>query len=51
MTGVLAGFVSADEKGKLDELVEQRGVKILIEPTAVMHLIGTRMNYVEDDLR
>ncbi|GAX84326.1 hypothetical protein CEUSTIGMA_g11748.t1 [Chlamydomonas eustigma] len=41
----------ADEKGKFDELVEEKGVKILIEPTAVMHLLGTRMNFVEDKLR
>lgn len=41
----------ADEKGKLDELVEDKGVKILIEPTAVMHLIGTRMHFIQDDLR
>lgn len=41
----------ADEKGKFDELVEEKGVRILIEPTAVMHLLGTRMNYVEDKLK
>jgi iron-sulfur cluster assembly protein len=40
-----------DEKGKFDELVEEKGVRILIEPTAVMHLLGTRMNFVEDKLR
>jgi len=41
----------ADEKGKFDELVEEKGVKILIEPTAVMHVLGTRMNYIEDSLK
>ena len=41
----------ADEKGKFDELVEEKGVRILIEPTAIMHLLGTRMNYVEDKLK
>ena len=40
-----------DEKGKFDELVEEKGVRILIEPTAIMHLLGTRMNYVEDKLK
>jgi hypothetical protein len=35
----------------LDELVESKGVKILIEPTAVMHLAGTRMHFVQDELR
>ena len=43
--------MNADEKGKFDELVEEKGVRILIEPTAIMHLLGTRMNYVEDKLK
>jgi iron-sulfur cluster assembly protein len=41
----------AESKGKFDELVDSKGVKLLIEPTAVMHLLGTRMNYVEDKLK
>ncbi|GLT57045.1 hypothetical protein SLA2020_300470 [Shorea laevis] len=41
----------ADEKGKFDELVEDRGVKILIEPKALMHVIGTKMDFVDDKLR
>jgi iron-sulfur cluster assembly protein len=36
----LSATPCADEKGKLDELVEDKGVKVLIEPTAVMHLVG-----------
>ncbi|KAF2289726.1 hypothetical protein GH714_038357 [Hevea brasiliensis] len=41
----------ADEKGKFDELVEEKGVKILIEPKALMHVIGTKMDFVDDKLR
>ncbi|XP_031499607.1 iron-sulfur assembly protein IscA-like 1, mitochondrial [Nymphaea colorata] len=41
----------ADEKGKFDELVEDKGVKILIEPKALMHVIGTKMDYVDDTLK
>ncbi|GMN55425.1 hypothetical protein TIFTF001_024547 [Ficus carica] len=41
----------ADEKGKFDELVEDKGVKILIEPKALMHVIGTEMDFVDDKLR
>ncbi|CAM8955068.1 unnamed protein product [Rhodiola kirilowii] len=41
----------ADEKGKFDELVEDKGVKILIEPKALMHVIGTKMDFVDDRLR
>lgn len=41
----------ADEKGKFDELVEDQDVKILIEPKALMHVIGTKMDFVDDKLR
>ncbi|KAK9153681.1 hypothetical protein Sjap_001161 [Stephania japonica] len=41
----------ADEKGKFDELVEDKGVKILIDPKALMHVIGTKMDFVDDTLR
>ncbi|KAH9623525.1 hypothetical protein KSS87_014699 [Heliosperma pusillum] len=41
----------ADEKGKFDELVEDNGVKILIDPKALMHVIGTTMDFVDDKLR
>lgn len=52
------GFVSnhnplniLDEKGKFDELIEDKGVKILIDPKALMHVIGTKMDFVDDKLR
>ncbi|CAA7407294.1 unnamed protein product [Spirodela intermedia] len=41
----------ADEKGKFDELVEDKGVKILIDPKALMHVVGTKMDFVDDTLR
>ncbi|KAK9127768.1 hypothetical protein Syun_016565 [Stephania yunnanensis] len=41
----------ADEKGKFDELVEDKGVKMLIDPKALMHVIGTKMDFVDDTLR
>ena len=40
-----------DDKGKFDEMVEERGVRILIEPAALMHVIGTTMDYVEDRIK
>ncbi|GAA0140075.1 chaperone [Lithospermum erythrorhizon] len=40
-----------DDKGKFDELVEDKGVKILIEPKALMHVLGTKMDFVDDKLR
>lgn len=40
-----------DERAKFDELVEDKGVKILIDPKALMHVIGTKMDFVDDKLR
>ena len=41
----------ADEKGRLDEVVQDKGVTILIDPKASMFIIGTEMDYVEDKLQ
>src|SRR5260370_16956938 len=41
----------ADEKGKFDEIVQDKGVTILIDPKASMFIIGTEMDYVEDNLQ
>ncbi|XP_074350956.1 iron-sulfur assembly protein IscA-like 3, mitochondrial isoform X1 [Apium graveolens] len=41
----------ADEKGKFDEVVEEKGVKIVVDAKALMHLIGTKMDFVDDKLR
>ncbi len=41
----------ADEIGKFDEVVEDKGVKVLIDPKAVMFLIGTEMDYVEEKMK
>ena len=39
-----------DEKNPYDEVVEDKGVAILIDPKAVMFLLGTEMDYVEEKL-
>jgi len=41
----------ADEKGRFDELVQDKGVTILIDPKATMFIIGTEMDYVDDKLQ
>ena len=41
----------ADEKGKFDEVVQAKGVVVLIDPKASMFIIGTEMDYVEDKLQ
>jgi len=40
----------ADEIDPLDEIVEDRGVRILIDPKAVLFLLGTEMDYKVDKL-
>ncbi|KAL8254695.1 hypothetical protein R6Q59_032916 [Mikania micrantha] len=39
-----------DEKGKLYEIVEDKGVKIVIDPKALMHVYGTKIDFVDDNL-
>ena len=38
----------AEEQKKFEDVVEDKGVKIFIDPTAVMFLLGAEMDYVED---
>ncbi len=38
----------AEEQKKLEDVIEDKGVKIFIDPTAVMFLLGSEMDYVED---
>jgi iron-sulfur cluster assembly protein len=38
----------AEEQRKFEDVVEEKGVKIFIDPTAVMFLLGAEMDYVED---
>jgi iron-sulfur cluster assembly protein len=40
----------ANEIGKFDEVIEDKGAVVLIEPTAVMYLIGTEMDFKTDKL-
>ncbi|MBY0292718.1 MAG: iron-sulfur cluster assembly accessory protein [Alphaproteobacteria bacterium] len=40
----------ADEVGPYDESIEAYGVKVLIDPKAVMFIIGSQMDYVENKL-
>ncbi len=40
----------AEEADPLDEVVEDKGVKILIDPKAVLFLLGTEMDFQVDTL-
>lgn len=39
----------AAEKKPLEDVVEDKGVKVFIDPSAMMYLIGTEMDYNESD--
>jgi iron-sulfur cluster assembly accessory protein len=38
----------ADEQKRFEEVVEQKGVRLLIDPAAVMFLVGSEVDYIED---
>ncbi|MBF0335154.1 MAG: iron-sulfur cluster assembly accessory protein [Alphaproteobacteria bacterium] len=41
----------ADERNQFDEIVEEKGVTVLIDPKATMFILGTEMDFVEDKLQ
>ena len=38
----------AEDQKRFEDMIEDKGVKIFIDPTAVMFLLGSEMDYVED---
>jgi iron-sulfur cluster assembly protein len=40
----------ADSVGKFDEVIEQDGARVIIDPQAVLYLLGTEMDYKIDTL-
>jgi iron-sulfur cluster assembly protein len=40
----------AAEAGPMDEVVEEKGVRLLIDPSAILFLLGTEMDYRSDKL-
>jgi len=41
----------AEERGAHDEVVEDKGVTVFIDPKATLFIIGTQMDYLEDKLQ
>ena len=39
-----------EEANPNDEIIEDKGVKVLIDPKAVMYLLGTEMDYKREEL-
>ena len=40
----------AAEAGPLDEVVDEKGVRLFIDPKAILFLLGTEMDFVRDKL-
>ncbi len=48
----LSYFVEyVDEMRQFEEIVEDKGVKVFIDPKAIMYLIGAQMDYVEEKFK
>ena len=43
-------MVKERDRSPLDEIMEERGVKFLIESKSFMYLMGTTIDYVEGDI-
>ena len=41
----------ADEVGKYDEVVEAEGVTVIIDPKAIMFILGTEMDFKSEKLK
>ena len=40
----------AESVGKFDEVVEQDGARVIVDPQAVLYLLGTEMDYKADKM-
>ncbi|CAI5956760.1 unnamed protein product [Closterium sp. NIES-64] len=43
--------VLQDEPGRFNEVVEEKGVRVVVEPKALMAVIGTTVDFVQDRLK
>lgn len=50
-SGMSYTFEYADEKNPYDELVEHEGITVMIDPKAIMFILGTEMDFVEDKMQ
>ena len=41
----------ANDPGRLDEEITEKGVRLIIDSKAVMFLVGTEMDFVESDIK
>lgn len=50
-SGLSYTFEYALEKRQFDEVIEDKGVVVLIDPKAVMYLIGTKLDFVDEKIK
>jgi iron-sulfur cluster assembly protein len=50
-SGLAYTFEYADEVKSSDEIVNDQGITILIEPKAVLYLVGTKLDYVDEKVK
>ncbi len=50
-SGLSYSLEFADEKSPFDEVVEDKGVTVLIDPKATMFILGTEMDWVEEKMQ
>lgn len=42
---------SSDKLNPLDEVVEEKGVKVVVDKKALMFIVGTEMDFVDDEIK
>lgn len=40
----------ADEINKFDDIVQEDGISVLIDPKAMLYILGSEMDYIEEEL-
>ncbi len=43
-------YIRQQEIKKFDEVIEQEGVKVIVDSKALMALVGTQMDFAQDQL-
>ena len=48
-SGMAYDIQYASEAGAQDEIVEDKGIKLFVDPQSVMYLLGTEIDYVKNE--
>ena len=44
-------YIKQEEVSKLDEVVEERGVRVVIDKKALLFVVGTEMDFVDNEIK